>query len=301
MLILAINKTTWAHVQKRCVGSTYPQSKRFSLFLEPDLPCITTTHYPIIGKKTRDFDGIRVWVVPLPASLHPHFYSLCPSCYGDDLRVTSRGQKICSACGAVVDDQVDASTSYTESYGAPSIILAPYKQALPRRHSTQNINKRVNHFKYWLARLQGKQAPSRITGDTIKTISRRLQDRHVTHPECGDVKQVLKELGLQRLYIHTHFILYSVTGEPLLRLDAEHEHQLVSMFRSIQGPFAQHSSRVNMLSYPYIIRKLFELLGWDDAAALIPHLKSAEKVRNQDVVWRQICLELGWPFHRSVA
>lgn len=301
MIILAINKQTWARVQKRCVGSTYTQSKRFQLFSEPDLPCITSTHYPAVGKKSHDFDALKIWACQLPVSIYPCFYSMCPKCYSDDLRITSRNQKVCVACGTVTDDQVDTVTSFAESHGAPVYTGRVLKPKLPRSHSVQNVNKRVNHFKYWLARLQGKQTSNRVTGEVIHQVQDRLYRRCITRPECEDIKHILRELRLQRLYTHIHFILYSITGQPLILLEPEHEQQLVTMFRQLQAPFAKYSHRVNMLSYPYVVRKLFEILGWDDAAAIIPLLKSNEKVRNQDVVWREICLELGWPYYRSVA
>ena len=56
-----------------------------------------------------------------------------------------------------------------------------------------------------------------------------------------------------------------------------------------------------MLSYLFIIRKLVEILGWDDLVNYFPLLKSRTKVYAQDRIWKLICEDCRFPFYKSIS
>ena len=74
------------------------------------------------------------------------------------------------------------------------------------------------------------------------------------------------------------------------------------MFRAIQNPFIKWCplNRKNFLSYSYCLHKFFQLLGMDQYMKQFPLLKSREKLLGQDIIWKNICKELGWPFFKSL-
>lgn len=61
----------------------------------------------------------------------------------------------------------------------------------------------------------------------------------------------------------------------------------------------QHKRR-NMLSYNYILFKLFQLLGLDKECHEIQMLRSKRKIESNDAIWQVICQDLGWQFIPSI-
>lgn len=93
-----------------------------------------------------------------------------------------------------------------------------------------------------------------------------------------------------------------VSGIPLPIITKEQEEELRVMFKEIQIPFMKccPKGRKNFLSYSYVLHKFCQLLELDHVLASFPLLKSREKLQQQDIMWEQICNDLGWEFHRSI-
>jgi hypothetical protein len=70
------------------------------------------------------------------------------------------------------------------------------------------------------------------------------------------------------------------------------------MFKEIQEPFEKHcpANRSNFLSYSYVLYKFCELLEEDEYLPYFPLLKSKEKLRQQDMIWKNICKEVQWEY-----
>ena len=94
------------------------------------------------------------------------------------------------------------------------------------------------------------------------------------------------------------FITASITGVPPPQIDEGLEDQLIQMFKMIQAPFQKNkpSSRKNFLSYSYVLQKLFELMGRDEFLPYLQLLKSQEKLRQCDNIWKLMCRDLNWEF-----
>ena len=74
------------------------------------------------------------------------------------------------------------------------------------------------------------------------------------------------------------------------------------MFKDIQEPFMKScpKDRKNFLSYSYVLYKFVELLQMNELKQYFPLLKSREKLHLQDLIWRDICKLLEWPFYKSI-
>lgn len=286
---LAVNKNVWTHALQRC-GTIHPSKH----YINRSSSSCMLVHRTIAKHK---IVGVRIMTRPAPRDIHPLLHNHCCRCNYDDLRVSSNGQQICERCGYICDDQMETVTSFAESHG-PAYNQHIKALPTPRKHSS-NIHKRLNHFKYWVARLQGKER-SNITSSTLEQIRYHLQRYNIRHPTYDNVREALKANKLQRYYNNTYSIIKALGGDVLFDLNTEHEQQLVQLFLQIQRPYASITKRANMLSYPYLIRKFAELLGWEDMAAVVPILKCPIKNREQDKMWKRICSELGWCFSRSV-
>lgn len=209
---------------------------------------------------------------------------------------TTEGTAICASCGAFQYTLCEYS-SISQSYG-PSVTTGIPTSHLPRKYTTC-FYKRRNHFKYWLHRIQGKESNG-VKGSHISDIRQDLE-RHFEDANYDNIRTSLKRLGLKRFYNNTYHIQKELTGYALLNLTRRQEDRLVRMFIQIQQPFADHAqSRVNMLYYSYLIRKFSEILKWEDVAESMRVLKSVTKTRYLDNIWREICLQVGFPFIRTV-
>ncbi|KAJ3059753.1 hypothetical protein HK102_009833 [Quaeritorhiza haematococci] len=112
----------------------------------------------------------------------------------------------------------------------------------------------------------------------------------------------LKKLGFNKYYEHIPFLLTSICGKPPIVIPGHIEHKLKRMFDQIQEPFekTKPKNRKNFLSYSYVIHKFCQLLGLTEYLYLFPLLKSSEKLRAQDLMWKNICHELQWEYMPSI-
>ena len=66
------------------------------------------------------------------------------------------------------------------------------------------------------------------------------------------------------------------------------------MFLQIQEPFEKYKppTRKNFLSYSYTLHKFFQILGLEEYTKYFTLLKSPEKLRQQDEIFRKIVAEM---------
>lgn len=179
----------------------------------------------------------------------------------------------------------------------------PAKRDIPR-DSTSFSFKRLSHFNEWLAQIQGKHHPS-IPENVIGFVMIELRRNYINNAadvKTSQVRAILKKLKLSRYYEHVPYIISRIRGVPSERMPAHLEDNLRSMFRKIQVPFVQNSppTRKNFLSYGYVLHKFVQLLGHNEYLEKFPLLKSRDKLRIQDDIWRRICADLHWEFVPSV-
>jgi hypothetical protein len=179
----------------------------------------------------------------------------------------------------------------------------PAKRDVPK-DSTSFSFKRLSHFNEWLAQIQGKDHPS-IPDDAIGFVMIELRRHNIINAadvSVSHVRAILKKLKLSRYYEHVPYIISRIQGVPSDRMPAALEEKLRDMFRKIQIPFVRNSppSRKNFLSYGYVLHKFVQLLGADEYLNKFPLLKSRDKLRVQDAVWRNICKDLDWEFIPSI-
>lgn len=191
---------------------------------------------------------------------------------------------VCSHCG------------YTNIPSSHSDYTRSSRSLVRPRLYSDNFYKREVHFRYWLHRLQGKER-RRVPGAVIDEVRTLLVKDGIQGVHYWTVKNALKKLGLQKYYVNTIQIMSQLRGRPLFDLTPKQERRLIVMFLELKDVFVSvANARVNMLSYPYTIRKLCERLGWYRIAQSIPLLKSSMRIQIQDHLWRQICLAKQWKF-----
>lgn len=160
-----------------------------------------------------------------------------------------------------------------------------------------------NHFNEWLSQFQAKESTD-ISDDVYDKIlaeikKQRLLDKLMTPKK---MRSILKKLGYNKYYEHVQHIINKVSGIPPPKMTREVEEKFRQMFKQCQEPFTIFcpKDRKNFLSYSYTLHKFCELLEIHDFLPCFPLLKSQDKLKEQDRIWKQICNYLGWEFKSSI-
>lgn len=278
---MGVKKEVWLLLRKTLVVPHFSYTKRLDLIHEPNIPVIYSenTIVPVIHVMGSMF---TTGVAPPSKRM---FFTMCRHCCEYQMRYNSYVDVYkCMHCGL------------EEVYDAPSqFVRASRKMTMARRFSP-DFYKRIVHFKFWLKRIQGKER-HKVTGDVVDNVHALLKKDNCRKVHYWAVRNALKRLGYERFYNHSVYIMSRIRGKPLVNLTKNQEEVLVRMFLELEPIFyILKDSRVNMLSYPYVIKKLCEIKGWHAMARIIPTLKSHTRIVMQDGMWRRICLEKGWSF-----
>jgi hypothetical protein len=106
-------------------------------------------------------------------------------------------------------------------------------------------------------------------------------------------------------YEHVPHILSKINGIMPMQIPPDIEEKLREMFNQIQEPFEQVKqqmapSRLSFLSYNFVLVKFCELLDLHEFKHCFTLLKSTDKLRLQDKIWKGICEILNWEYIPSI-
>lgn len=304
--IPVVDGKMWERLRVRLCKPSQMFAKRMGMF---DENCnLSIDNFFVVRGVQQDVSNLFRWVdkgLFSKKNLSKVFEDICENCLSRDMRVLQvEGTLICANCGTVASDCVECPMASVEAYG-PSVTIHAGPSDKPRRVN-QYIYKRCNHFKFWLARFQAKEATG-VKAGVIEAVRRELAKERIEHGDpritYDKVRAMLKKLRLQKYYNNSWFITSTLSGRPAPKLTPLQEEKLLSLFHAIQGPFQRFcpKDRVNMMSYGYLLRKMCEALNWNHLTPLFPLLKSRAKVYAQDALWKQICEEVGLPFVKSIS
>jgi hypothetical protein len=278
---LGVKQAVWLLLRKTLAVPHFSYTKRLDLIHEPNIPVIYSedTIVPVIHVSGSMF------VTGVAPPSKRMFYTMCRHCCEYEMRYNSYVDVMkCMYCG--MEEVYDAPRQY---------VRASRKMTMPRRFSP-DFYKRIVHFKFWLKRIQGKER-HKVTCEVVDNVKALLEKDNCRKVHYWAVRNALKRLGYERFYDHSVYIMSRIRGKPLVNMTKNQEEVLVQMFLELEPIFCiLKNIRVNMLSYPYVIKKLCEIKGWHAMARIIPTLKSHTRIVMQDEMWRRICHEKGWTF-----
>lgn len=212
---------------------------------------------------------------------------LCSNCKIEKTLFQSEGCYICKSCG-----ETEHIIMESEMPGHKEI--ANEKQKYPY--------KKINHLKEKLNQFQSKESAD-IPDEICEIVKFDLKKIRVKCELCTpyDIKQILKKHKLTNYYEHLQQIYSKISGAQPILLSRETEEKIIGMFQGMQDSFHKHcpTNRSNFLSYSYVLNKLFKILKMFEHAKYFNLLKSKEKLREQDIIWKKICADMGWVFYSS--
>ena len=214
---------------------------------------------------------------------------LCNNCGIEKKIIQSEGICVCTKC------------SEAEPIMIESEMLSHKDTVIEKVHYPY---KRINHLMEWLNQFQAKEStdiPDNVYED-IKAELKKMKITKISKITVNRVKNILKKLKYSEYYEHTVYIVSQLTNRYPPSLSREIEEKIKYMFKQIQEPFIRHcpSSRINFLSYSYVLHKIFKIIGLDEYLHYFELLKSREKLRIQENIWSKICEDLSWPFYPSL-
>ena len=241
--------TLWS----KCIASRRVVPKRHDIRQVP----ISEYHTIVSDKSPSDYVFYTLSIpLDIVRSLTQYCKDICYSCYNTNtlFDIDNEYTKRCKMCGF---------SSSIPILQKDDVITPSPTRKVPREIST-NVYKRLNHFKYWIKRIQGKEKNT-LDKYILNDIAKECEKRKISLGDLDyeNTRDILKCLGLQKFYNNTYAIIRCLTGSALVDLTYDQEKKLIDMFVKIQEPFyEQHalSERVNMLSYTYILIKLCKIL-----------------------------------------
>jgi hypothetical protein len=186
-----------------------------------------------------------------------------------------------------------------------------YKEKQDYDYRPQFTYDKRSHLEDWLRRFQNKEARA-IPQDVLDKVileakKERINDLNALTEE--KVKRYLKKLNLNDYYDNVIGIINRLNGRPPFTLTQEIEEKIKKMFQQIQEPYEKFKppSRKNFLSYSYTLCKFFKILNLHEFARYFPLLKSNDKLRQQDDIFKKIVGYMSeidkttkWVFYPSV-
>lgn len=220
----------------------------------------------------------------------------CPKC--DELYDANEGYLVCPLCGLC-----DNAVIHAEELS--------FKEMRDYEYRPQFTYDKMTHLDDWLRRFQSKEnrvIPQEVLDKVILQAKKeKIQNLNLLTED--KVKRYLKRLNLNEYYDNIIGIINRINGRPPFKLTAEIEAKVKMMFQQIQKPYEKYkpNGRKNFLSYSYCIHKLFQILGLHEFSKYFPLLKSVDKLRQQDDIFKKIVAEMSekdksvkWVFYPSV-
>lgn len=213
---------------------------------------------------------------------------ICDYCECEKLVNHTEGLYICTTCGEV--EQLILDNEKMNS-----------KDPLPEKNGYPY--KRINHFNEWLSQFQAKEStdiPDEIYYK-VRVELKKQRFRNIAMLTIPKMKKTLKKLDLVDYYEHIPYIISKLTKRRPPTISRDTEDKLRQMFKLIESVFVKTcpKTRTNFLSYSFVLHKMCQLLELDEFLKCFPLLKSDDKLRQQDIMWKEICKELRWEFYPS--
>ena len=222
----------------------------------------------------------------------------CSTCNIETTLIQSEGIYVCQNCGKfeylIIESEI------------PS-----HKDAINEK--PKYPYKTINHLIERLNQFQAKQT-TLIPVDIYNLIKFELKKMLISVDEISPhiIKKILKKYRLNNYYEHSFLIFSHITNIPPPSLTRDEEEKIKIMFKQTENPFKKFKpgDRANYLNYSYVLHKLFLILAdktdnedvcnrMYNNSKYFSLLKSRDKLKMQDLIWKKICVELNWPYHPS--
>lgn len=202
--------------------------------------------------------------------------SFCSKC--NEYYITNEGYLICPSCG-IAKQTIETSAQLS------------FKEQQEYDYKPQFTYKKESHFLDWIRKVQIKDHDL-IPDSLITKVKQELVKEKITESKdltYVKIRSILKKIGESKYYQNIPRIIYQISDIVPLQLSQDLEDKLFNCFLLIVESFDKHKgTRKSLISYPYILRKLFEMFDLHDYCQFFPILKDRTKLRDHDDIFRKI-------------
>lgn len=220
---------------------------------------------------------------------------LCPKCYHCGSRntfddVDATGDWVCLDCGTCTQNNI--CTDAFRCLPFDEYIAKSSCMGVTRNKVVYKREKYLNELLDRLTGVQNVEVPEYIYGDVS---SKLTQGQRVTGK---GVKNALMKSKLNRWYDHAYLIANTLSkNRSVIRVSHHERERIIRMFLKVENTFKTTSSgRKNCLNYPYVMSRLFRLIGRTDVSHELDMLKCRDRLHVHDKLWKDICEKMGWQF-----
>ena len=119
----------------------------------------------------------------------------------------------------------------------------------------------------------------------------KLFEKGVVNPYYQDIRSALKKLGYPNNHKTVSSLVHVLSPNRILNVTEDQIEDICYIFNRIQGYYDIHcpGSRLNFLSYPYVLKRILDLLGIETEAIKI--LRDKKRKALHDDIWCCILTE----------
>jgi len=221
----------------------------------------------------------------------------------------------CDNCQNDLHSNHDEATIVCKQCGLSKDFNDPFQPQWSETCHIQNVYryKRLFYFIEHLNRFQAKEnanIPSTLIQELMVELNkRRINDPNKITPKL--IRTILKDLKYTEYYDHINTIIRKLSNKEIPIISEKLQNTLILMFSKTLPPFEKYKhlipNRNNYLSYPYVIRKLLQIIAEqtndEQLKSYISYfslLKSKEKLQAQERGWKKICEDTGFTFYKTI-
>jgi hypothetical protein len=161
--------------------------------------------------------------------------------------------------------------------------------------------KKLDHFKEVLNQFQGKEMRD-IPEEVIQCIRARIPDNIEQITDLTGVnitRCILRQSKLTKYIENAHYIWAMASNRQPPYIEKLVEDKLVRYFKAIVQVYEplKGQKRNSFLNYYYVLYKLLHLMKEYELLPYIPLLRTKQRIREHDRMWRRICDELDWNYY----
>ena len=169
--------------------------------------------------------------------------------------------------------------------------------------------RRTVHMIAHIQRFEGCVGSDKITDGLCRKVMQWLANNGVSEDRVTSarVEEALRNMGHSDMVVYKTTITSFITGTHAPCFTPDQRAQLIRMFKDVSAAFetiqkrGEFGTRINFLSYQYVLYKQMGLLDWGrQFQSHFRLLKGNDNLRRQDVLWKGICDEAGLRFVSSV-
>jgi hypothetical protein len=244
-------------------------------------------------------------------TLRDQYLSLVDSAYACN-KVKLSPIKMCKVCNQELTLMQSEGIFLCQSCGEFNSIII--ESEIPSHKDSLNEKRKypynpINHLIEKLNQFQAKQTtkiPQNIYDIIKKEVKKNMLEINEITPEI--IQDILKKYKLELYYEHHYLIFSHITETPPPSLTRDDEDDVKKKFKMTELPFKlfKPDMRNNYHSYSCVLHKIFLIKAEEDNnpqmlinAKYFKLLKSRDKLKKFDIIWRKTCKYNGWPFHSS--